>query len=66
MLEQQKMVLDGVSFDKVLFRKELIKSLSWLDEVEQKKLVKWVKEKYAHQHADVIMGVFYPKYNYAS
>ena len=66
MLEHQKIVLQGVSNDKYLFRKELIKSLSWLNENDKQKLIKWVKEQFAHLHADVIMDVLYPKYDYAS
>lgn len=66
MLEHQKKVLTSVSFDKPLFRKELIKSLSWLNEEEQIQLAKWVKENFAHLHSDIIMDVFYPKYDYAS
>lgn len=61
MLEHQKMVLKGVSSDKALFRKELKKSLLWLNEKEQKLLSKWVKENFAHLHADVIMDELYFK-----
>lgn len=66
MLEHQKIVLQGVSYDKYLFRKELIKSLSWLNKSDQQTLIKWVKEKFASRHADVIIDVLYPKYDYAS
>ena len=66
MLEHQKIVLQGVSYDKYLFRKELVKSLSWLNNEEQKQLAKWVKENFIHQHTETIMDVFYPKYEYAS
>lgn len=66
MLEHQKKVLKSVSFDKTLFRKELIKSLSWLNNKEQIQLAKWVRENFAHLHANIIMDVCHPKYDYAS
>ena len=61
MLEHQKIVLNGVQFDKRLFKKELIKSLVWLPPNEQIQLRKWVKEHFYHSHADVINDVFHPK-----
>lgn len=42
MLEHQKKVLKGVSFDKALFNKELIKSHLWLNAIDQRKLSAWV------------------------
>lgn len=66
MLEHQKKVLQGVGNDKYLFKKELLKSLGWLNENEIKLLTQWVKEQFTHMHADVLMDVLYPKFNYAS
>ncbi len=66
MLEHQKNILLGVSSNKALFRKELIKSRSWLNESERKKILMWVKENFAHTHSDVIMDVFNPDYDYSS
>jgi hypothetical protein len=66
MLEHQKIVLDRVKNDKQLFRKELIKSMVWLDVHQQTQLRKWVREKFYHLHTDVIKDVFYPKYDYVN
>lgn len=41
MLEYCKTVLEKVSFDPLLFEKELTKSFNWLDENEKGELAKW-------------------------
>ena len=66
MLEHQKIVLNGVKDDKRLFRKELIKSLIWLNAQEQTQLRKWVYENFHHLHAEIIKDVLHPKYEQAS
>ncbi len=66
MLEHQKIVLKGVGSNKGLFRKELIKSMTWLNDYEQVQLRNWVMENYSQQHADIIQEVLYPKLNVAS
>lgn len=66
MLESCKIVLNGVRDDKQLFKKELIKSLAWLNTNEQKQLSRWVKENFYNQHADVINEILLTKYDYAS
>lgn len=58
MLEHQKIVIDKVSTDRDLFRKELIKSLKWLSHDEIIELQKWVKEKYWKMHEEVIRELF--------
>lgn len=58
MLEHQKMVLSGVEDHSQLFRKELLKSLSWLDDKEQLSLEKWVRKNYYHLHSKTIDEVF--------
>ena len=58
MLEHQKIVIDNVSEDKYLFRKELVKSLKWLSPDEITQLLKWVKNKYWHIHKEIIKEVF--------
>ncbi len=58
MLEHQKIVIDKVSTNRDLFRKELIKSLKWLDSGEIIELKKWVKEKYWKMHEEVIRELF--------
>ncbi|MFW6227243.1 MAG: hypothetical protein ACOC31_03980 [Bacteroidota bacterium] len=57
MLEHQMIVLSNVSTDKRLFKKELIKSLKWLDPIDCTKLLDWVETKYGHLHKDVIDAV---------
>ncbi len=66
MLESCKTVLNGVKEDKYLFRKELIKSLAWLNPEEQKELSHWVKGNFQQQHADVIEEILIKQYDYAS
>lgn len=58
MLEHQKTVLQGVSFDKALFKKELIKSILWLTQNEVFLLKQWVIKTFSNNHNDVIQEVF--------
>lgn len=58
MLDHQKILLEKLSYDKELFRKELVKSFKWLKSYEIIKLHSWLKEKYGETHADVIQDVF--------
>lgn len=58
MLEHQKYVIEKVSHDKYLFRKELVKSLGWLNSNEVYELYKWVKSNYMGSHKDIIYEVF--------
>ncbi len=66
MLEHQKKVLEAVSYDNKLFKKELIKSQAWLNIHDQTKLRLWVKQKFYQQHADTINEILNTKYDYAS
>lgn len=66
MLETCKIVLNGVKDDKHLFRKELIKSLAWLNSEEQKALKHWVHENFYDRHADIIDEVLIAAYDYVS
>jgi len=66
MLEHQKTVLNGVKYDKKLFRKELTKSMKWLNVYEQTQLRKWVNENFYHLHSEIIEDVFCSKYEHAS
>ncbi len=65
MLEHQKLVIQGISDDKDLFKKELVKSLAWLNQYDITQLRIWVKEHYWSKHADIITDVFYPKFKRA-
>ena len=58
MLEHQKLVLQNVSHDKELFRKELKKSIIWLKSYDVYKLHAWVKDKFGKTHRDIINDVF--------
>lgn len=66
MLELCKTVLNGVHEDKKLFKKELNKSLSWLNSEDQVKLQIWVKKNFYKEHADIIDKIFDNKYQFAS
>ena len=64
MLEMTKMVLEKVSFDQTLFRKELIKAKSWLKKDELLLLQAWCLTTFAGQYEDLIQEVL-PTMNYA-
>ena len=57
MLELTKTVLDRVSFDRRLFRKELIKSTKWLKREELLLLQVWCLSKFAGTYDDLIIEV---------
>ncbi len=58
MLELQKLVLQNVSDDKDLFKKEIVKSFKWLKSYEIYQLHKWLKENYGNTHKEVISDAF--------
>lgn len=53
-LEYAKMILQKVSFDARLFRKELKKSLSWVTHEEARDLRDWVVANYKHLTGDTL------------
>ena len=57
MFEYTKEVLLKVSFDKLLFRKELAKALRWLKREEKPLLQVWCASTFT-QHSDVIADTF--------
>ena len=57
MLEFSKKVLNKVSFDKALFRKELQKSLRWLNKTEITHLKIWTLATFS-QYKRIILEVF--------
>ena len=59
MLEHQKMVLKGVFDNKYLFKKELIKSMSWLNKNDQILLKMWIYKNFRDQHPDIINDVLF-------
>jgi len=58
MLEHQKWVIQQVSNDKELFKKELYKSLAWLEEKDIEALVEWLKSNYWSTNSEEIIAVF--------
>ncbi len=58
MLEHQMTVLKAVADNHALFRKELIKSLDWLDFEEKTKLKAWLQENYCGEYSDLISETF--------
>lgn len=58
MYEFSKKVLTKVSFDKALFRKELLKSKKWLKGEESLLLKTWCLATFGHIYKDTIMDVF--------
>ena len=58
MLELSKNVLEKVSFDHILFKKELTKSLQWMNPTEAENLREWCIETYGNKYADTIQQVF--------
>ena len=57
MFELSKNILEKVSFDKTLFRKELTKALKWLKHEERTLLVMWCIGTF-HQYKEIILEVY--------
>lgn len=57
-LDFVKLVLEKVSFDKVLFVKELRKSVEWLNEQEQTNLYRWCIQHFGTRYGTDIQDVF--------
>ncbi|SMO76576.1 hypothetical protein SAMN06265379_10725 [Saccharicrinis carchari] len=57
MITHQKQILQQVDHNPDLFKKELVKSLRWLQDYEQTQFKKWVCEKYYHQYPVIINQV---------
>jgi hypothetical protein len=58
MLELSKKILYKVSFDKKLFRKELVKAVKWINKDEIVLLRAWCITSFGHLYSDVILEVF--------
>ncbi len=59
MLEHQKKVLLGVEKNPNRFKKEMIKSLTWLSREEAVDLYKWVKEEFGIRYSKLLSEVFF-------
>lgn len=57
MLEMTKTVLEKVSFDRRLFKKELLKSKKWLKKEEVMALQVWCVATFSH-YSDLVNEVF--------
>jgi len=58
MFEYTKEILTKVSFDKKLFKKELVKARRWLKSDERKMLMVWCLATFGHKYSDVLTEVF--------
>ncbi|MBL7890031.1 MAG: hypothetical protein J0L87_08260 [Bacteroidetes bacterium] len=58
MFELSKNILEKVSFDKALFRKELTKAMKWLKPDEKTLLKVWALTTFGHMYKDVIVEVY--------
>ena len=58
MFELSKQILQKVSFDKTLFRKELIKAVKWLKPDEKLLLKVWCLSTFGNIYKDIIVEVF--------
>ncbi|MBP6643499.1 MAG: hypothetical protein KBA60_13470 [Flavobacteriales bacterium] len=58
MMEFSKQVLQKVSFDQRLFKKELIKARRWVGQHDDLVLKAWCLATFGHMYRDVIMEVF--------
>ena len=58
MFELSKNILEKVSFDKTLFRKELVKAVKWLKPEEKALLMIWCLATFGHRYRDVITEVY--------
>jgi len=58
MFEYTKTILRKVSFDSILFKRELEKAVMEMSEKERKNLCHWADTNFSETHADVLKEVF--------
>ncbi len=58
MLKYTQTVLKKLSFDEVLFKKELLKSFRWLNSDEIYLLEDWCFSEFGNSHKEIILEVF--------
>ena len=58
MFEYSKEILTKVSFDKELFRKELVKSIKWVTADERKLLLLWCLATFHDKYGSIISQAF--------
>ncbi len=59
MFEYAKIILPKVSFSKQLFRKELLKCVSWVEKEEVEDLRNWCFENFGEIYPDILEEVFF-------
>jgi hypothetical protein len=60
MLEFCKEVLTKVSFDRLLFRKELQKAIRWLKNDELTQFKEWCLDNFGARYREIILSSFRP------
>ena len=60
MLEFCKKVLTNVSFDRILFKKELQKAIKWVKKDELAQLRDWCMMQFGSKYGDIIQNSFTP------
>jgi hypothetical protein len=58
MFEYVKVILEKVSFDKWLFKKELSKSLKWITYTEAVLLHAWLVSTFGEKYSEIISETF--------
>lgn len=58
MFNLSKHILEKVSFDKTLFRKELIKAVKWIKSEEKLLLKVWCLSTFGNAYREIIIEVF--------
>ncbi len=58
MLELSQKILQKVSFDKTLFKKELMKSIRWIKPSEKTVLLMWCLTNFGQHYKDEITDAF--------
>ena len=58
MMDLSKQILEKVSFDRRLFRNELIKARRWVNKHDDIVLKAWCLATFGHMYKDVILEVF--------
>lgn len=53
MFEYSKLILQKVSFDKLLFKKEFLKALKWLNINEVNQLLIWTKNNFSEIYTEI-------------
>lgn len=60
MLDFCKEVLTKVSFDRILFRKELQKAIRWLNVIELEQFRHWCMDTFGSRYREIIIASFKP------